>query len=235
MCSHFKGVEGRESIASIDCTGTLFEQFETALHFLTSRLSHSFTIKGPRREETLEIPLEAIREALLNAIVHRNYHLKNSIKIAIYDNRVEFFSPGTLPGPFDLQNIESGISFIRNMAICKVFRKSGYIEKLGSGFTTIFSSYAKRGLQRPSIIEGANFVKCTLPRGANKKELPSGNDPILKTFETSPQLTISDVVEIFHVPRATAGRKLNALVTAGKLRKIGKGRGTYYVLAIQTT
>lgn len=87
ICSHFKGVEGREALASIDCTGTLFDQFERAFDFIVSRLSKSFTIEGKRRKETLEIPEKAIREALLNMIVHRNYHQKSPSKIAIYQSR----------------------------------------------------------------------------------------------------------------------------------------------------
>lgn len=123
MCTHFKGIEGREALASIDCNGTLFEQFETAYDFVLSRLTKSFIIEGARRKETLEIPEEAIREALLNLIVHRNYHQKSPSKIAIYQNRIEFFSPGTFFGPLNTQNLKLGLSFIRNAAICKAFRK----------------------------------------------------------------------------------------------------------------
>ncbi|MDP1607829.1 MAG: putative DNA binding domain-containing protein [Chlamydiales bacterium] len=228
ICSHFKGTEGRESIASIDCTGTLFEQFETAFHFIASRLSHSFKIEGPRRTELLEIPPEAIREALLNAIVHRNYHLNSSIKIAIYDNRIEFFSPGTIPGPIDLQNLQSGLSFIRNVAICKVFREAGYIEKLGSGFPTILNSYEKRGLKTPLLMETEAFVKCILPR-EKSSSFSDELEPILRLFESAAEITISDVMRVFNISRATAGRKLNQLVEKKQLQKVGSGRAVRYI------
>ena len=108
--------------------------------------------------------LQSGREALLNAIVHRNYHIKAPIKIAIYENRVEIFSPGQFPGPLDPKNLKTGITYLRNPAICKILRESGYVEKLGSGLITIFESYEKRNLEDPIVIEGENYIKCILPR-----------------------------------------------------------------------
>lgn len=230
ICSHFKGVEGRETIASIDCTGTLFEQFHAAINFIVSRLSRSFTIKGPRREEILEIPEEAIREVLLNAIVHRNYHLKSSIKIAIYENRIEFFSPGILPGPLNIQNLKMGISYIRNVAICKVFREAGYIEKLGSGFLTLFKSYEQRDLKPPVVIEGENFVKCILPREKIEKRESDELESILDLFHSATKITISDVVKNLGLSRTTAGRRLSELLDLHKIQKTGKGRNSGYIL-----
>ena len=228
ICSHFKGIEGREAIASIDCEGTLFEQFETAYEFILSRLSRSFVIKGPRREEKLEIPSEAIREALLNLLVHRNYHYSSPSKIAIYRDRIEFFSPGIFSNPSIVNNLQSGFSYIRNIAICKVFREADYIEKIGSGFITIFRSYKDRGLKTPSVIEGEGFVKCILPRVETKVEEGDELRPIMDLFETMTEITISDVMSRFRLTRPTAGRKLNVLVKKGLIQKKGKGRGSIY-------
>jgi ATP-dependent DNA helicase RecG len=158
ICSHFSGTSGRDVIATRDCEGTLLEQFETAYDFVVKNLNRSFVIKGPRRTEQLEIPEEAIREALLNALIHRNYHIRAPIKIAIFDNRVEIFSPGSFPTPFP--DFRLGLTDVRNMAICKVFREAGYVEKLGSGLLSIFESCEKRGLATPEIINGERHVKC---------------------------------------------------------------------------
>ena len=85
ICSRFSGISGRTVLASQDCTGTLFEQFETAFAFILKHLHRSFVILGKKREEKLEVPEIAIRETLLNAVVHRNYHIQAPIKIAIYE------------------------------------------------------------------------------------------------------------------------------------------------------
>jgi len=231
ICSHFKGIEGRDALATIDCNGTLFDQFERAFDFIISRLSKSFTIEGPRRNEVLEIPQKAIREALLNMIVHRNYHQKSPSKIAIYQNRIEFFSPGTFFGPMNSQNLKLGLSFIRNAAICKIFREAGYIEKMGSGFITIFNTYEERSLRTPSVIEGEGFVKCILPREPLDKDVSRTIDelePILALFDMAAEITISDVTKNVGLPRTTAGRRLGTLINLGKIKKKGKGRGTVY-------
>jgi ATP-dependent DNA helicase RecG len=231
ICTHFKGIEGREALASIDCNGTLFEQFERAFDFIINRLSKSFTIEGPRRKEVLEIPEQAIREALLNMIVHRNYHQKSPSKIAIYQNRIEFFSPGTFFGPMNAQNLKLGLSFIRNAAICKAFREAEYLGKMGSGFIAIFKTYEERSLKMPSIIEGKGFVKCILPRESLDKNRSVKNnelEPILALFDIATEITIADVVKNVGIARTTAGRRLHALIKLGKIKKRGKGRGTIY-------
>lgn len=238
ICTHFKGIEGREALATIDCTGTLFEQFESAYDFITSRLYRSFTIEGPRRKEVLEIPEKAIREALLNMIVHRNYHQRSPSKIAIYQNRVEFFSPGTFFGPLNEKNLKLGLSFIRNPAICKAFREADYIEKMGSGFITIFKTYEERNLKKPSIIEGEGFVKCILPRELQAKNIQASGDElqsILALFDIAAEISVSDVIKNLGLPRTTAGRRLDELVKLKKIKKKGKGRGTVYYRADRAT
>jgi ATP-dependent DNA helicase RecG len=186
-------------------------------------------IKGPRREEKLEIPSEAIREALLNLLVHRNYHYSSPGKIAIYRDRIEFFSPGIFSNPTIVNNLQSGFSYIRNIAICKVFREADYIEKIGSGFITIFNSYKHWGLKTPSVIEGAGFVKCILPRVEAQVEEVDELSAIMDLFDSMKEINISNVMSRLRLTRPTAGRKLNILLKKGLIQKKGKGRGSIYI------
>lgn len=233
ISTHFAGISGRETIATKDCTGTLTEQLDAAYHFALSQLTRSFSIKGLKRKEQYEIPEEAFREVLVNAIVHRNYHLSSPTKIAIYDNRIEVFSPGSFPGPLHAKNLRMGLTYIRNTAITRVFRELGLMEKLGSGFSTLFESYEARGLPEPQVIEGENYIKCILPRPttAHKKvmRLASWEKKVLNLFQTNAELSIGDVIEQLEIPRATAGRQLSALVDAGFLKKVGRAKNTRYV------
>lgn len=230
ICSHFKGVEGREAIATVDCEGTLFSQFEQAYAFITERIYHSFSIQSLKRKTQPEIPTEAIREALLNAIVHRNYYIKAPTKIAIYDDRVEIFSPGAFPGIISAENLCAGITYLRNPAICKILREAGYVEKLGSGFITIFSSYQKRGLQPPQVIEGDDFVKCILPRGVKLAQPQADNDEqaILDLFVMHDNITVHHITQKFAISRQTALRRVKKLIDAGLLEKIGETKNTHY-------
>ena len=226
ICSHFQGNTGRNTIATVDCEGTLFNQFKQAYAFIISRLYRSFKIEGPKRVEKLEIPEVAIREALLNAIIHRNYHIKGPTKIAIYDDRIEIFSPGLFPGPLDPKNLKTGVTYLRNPFICKIFREAGYVEKLGSGIIAIFDSYDKEGLASPQILEGENYVKSILPRG-QKKEVKEEDD-FSKLFASSSEISLEDVQRILGVSRATASRRMNQWIKEGKINRIGKTRAIRY-------
>lgn len=228
ICSHFQGNSGRDTIATVDCEGTLFNQFKQAYAFILSRLYRSFKIEGPQREEKLEIPEVAIREALLNAIIHRNYHIKAPTKVAIYENRVEIFSPGLFPGPLDPKNLKTGVTYLRNPFICKIFRESGYVEKLGSGIIAIFDSYAKEGLSDPQILEGENYVKSILPRG--QKKTPAEEDLLSKLFALSSEISLEDVQRTLGVSRSTASRRVNEWIREGKIERTGKTRSIRFRL-----
>lgn len=165
ICTQFSEHIGREGIvASKDCVGTLFEQFESAYAWLWEILNKSSIIRGLKRKDMLEIPDEAVREALLNSLLHRNWRIQGPNRISVYPTRVEFFSPGVFPGPLQIGQLELGMTHSRNHAIKKIFREGGYIESLGSGFPTIFNTYRKAGLEKPQVTEGVEFVKCILPR-----------------------------------------------------------------------
>lgn len=228
MCCHFKGREGRDAIAALDCAGTLFNQYEQAHNFILSRLSRSFTIQGMVREEKLEIPEVAFREALLNLIIHRNYHLPSPAKIFIYDDRIEFFSPGNFWGPIRQDQLLKGMTYLRNPAICKVFREKGLVEKMGTGFIQIFQSYEKWGLRPPAVIEGDNYIKCVLPRPDHQKVSINLEPDLLSLFYINNEITIQDVMSKYSVSRATAQRWLQKLLDENKIVREGKTRNVRY-------
>jgi len=232
LCTEFAGISGRDAIASRQCGGSLFEQFEAAFNFIMDRLNVSFSISGKRRQEKIEIPAVAVREALMNAIVHRNYHIAAPIKVAMYNNRIEIVSPGGFPGPMDVHNLEMGVTYMRNTAIGKVMWESRYVEKMGSGLMTIFDSYRKAGLLSPELVEGTNFIKCILPRiKVQKGDVSDNASMILHLIKIRDEIRIADAIKYCHISRATAGRMLSALVSDGKIKRIGKGSSVKYRLS----
>lgn len=228
LCCHFSDFKDREAIASRTCKGTLFEQFEASFDFIMERINKSFKIENRKREEHWEIPPIAIREVLMNAILHRNYHINAPIKISIYSDRIEFFSPGGLPGPIDTSELESGITYVRNTSIAKILWEAQYIEKMGSGFITLFKSYRKEGLLPPEVIEGTNFVKCILPRIHSDAIREDVEGLILSLFKISNEISRADIIRQLKIPRTSAGRALNKLIESGKLVRHGKGPTTKY-------
>jgi ATP-dependent DNA helicase RecG len=231
ICCHFIGTSGREALATIDCEGPLLQQFKEAFHFISSRLSRSFTIKGPVREEILEVPEMAIREAVLNMIVHRNYHIPGPSKIFIYDDRIEFFSPGDIPGSFNVHNLRSGLTFLRNPIICSFFRRAGLIEKLGTGFITMLDTAEKKGLEPPRIIEGENFLKCILSRKKlERKKKLTEVEIVINYLKQVQSASISEFMELLSLPRTTCYRRLEKFVKEGVLERTGESRSAKYIL-----
>ncbi|MBA3953867.1 putative DNA binding domain-containing protein [Candidatus Dependentiae bacterium] len=240
ICSHFEGISGRTSLATQDCTGTVIEQFYQAYNFILSRLNKSFTIKGPKRIEVLEIPQEALREVLVNALVHRNYHIQSPIKIALFDNRIEIFSPGTFPGPISINNLCAGLTYIRNNALAKILRRAGLIETLGTGFLTLFESYAHYALPIPQVIEGENYIKCILPRNNDNQILRHHSylnkdneiEKILHLFSTANDISMSDLLKNSNLSRSSLARRIKQLLQQGLIKQIGVGKGARYIKAL---
>lgn len=233
ICTHFQGTEGREVIATVDCEGDLFRQFNMAYDFVLTRLTTAFTVEDPKRTEKLEIPKKAVREVLLNAFIHRNYHIQASIKVAIWADRIEVFSPGAFPGPIDVNNLRTGRSYIRNPNICKAFREAGYIEKLGSGFVVMLDSYLSYRLPTPQVIDGGDYVKCVLSRPVPYQKYQEAEDlqaRILALFQGHPELPTKEIVKVLGVARTTLHRALTALLEANILERTGHTKATRYRL-----
>ena len=233
ICTHFLGISGRVVVATRDCTGSLLQQYKDSISFVLSRLNKQFTIEGTNaRQETLEIPEESVREIVINALVHRNYLIPGPTKIAIYDDRIEIFSPGNFPGPIQVDRLSMGTTYIRNTVITRVFREMKLMEKLGSGFLTVFTTYEERKLPPPTIYEGTGFVKCILPRPmrgyTSNKETPS----LLQLFYIKPEITTQDVMSFLSTSRATAQRLLKEFTEEGLIKKLGKGPSSRYVKVI---
>jgi ATP-dependent DNA helicase RecG len=228
ICSVFRGTSGREVLKTQDMEGSLFDQLEQVYEFILKNLSHTLRVGEELKNiRTHEIPPLAIREALVNAYVHRNYHILSPIKVAIYDDRVEIFSPGEFPGPIDPNHIDMGVTYIRNPAIARWFRESGEMEKLGSGLSTIFKEYEDAGLSKPTLREIQRNVKIILPRiptvGLNDEDKILG---YIQSYGPSGASSIHE--QLMHVSKATLGRKLKKMVESGLLVTRGQGKALKY-------
>ncbi len=148
--------------------GDLLTQLENTENFIKNYISLSSEIKGLQREDHYEIPIEAIRESLVNVVVHRDYSNDGrDIKIGIYDDMVNIVSPGAFPSTITQEDILEGRSEIRNRVIARVFKELNYIEQWGSGILRIKSSCKARGLKEPEVVEKGDFVDVSLYRGSN--------------------------------------------------------------------
>lgn len=153
QCGIFKGTTRTVFVDRRDITGSLLEQAEDAYQYVLSKINLGAKINGLFREDIYEIPEEAIREIIINAIVHRSYLDHAAIQIAIYDNRLEVTSPGGLMQGLTINRIKEGYSKTRNEALAEVFSYLNMIEQWGSGIPRVVSQVISHGLPEPEFLD----------------------------------------------------------------------------------
>jgi ATP-dependent DNA helicase RecG len=159
-CARFKGKEMVEFIDQKEFSGLLYEQAEEAMKFAMTYIAKSGKIEGLQRIDRYEVPLEAIREAIVNAIVHRDYSISGAdIKFAIFDDRIEITSPGCLPRSLEIEDIMAGRSEIRNKVIARFFKEIGFIEQWGTGMRKMVNLCAAANLPEPAFKESGLYFK----------------------------------------------------------------------------
>jgi ATP-dependent DNA helicase RecG len=229
-CTRFRGIEGREIIQSEEIQGNLEKQIETSFQLVKAWLIRDYKFLGAILKGSMIIPEIALREAIVNALIHRKYWIPGATKIALYDNRLEIFNPGNFPGLFDLNHLGDGTTYLRNPNLARIARRLGLIEKLGTGIRAILDSCSKVGIKRPEFIEGADSVKIIFNFLPAEGELSTDEDKLLALFDMRGEIKLGDVEKYLNISRNTATRKLNQLIKVGKIKRQGKGPAVKYVL-----
>lgn len=229
-CTRFRGVDGRDIIQSEEISGNLEKQIEVSFQLVRSWLIRDYKLLGTRLKGKTIVPEAALREAIINALIHRKYWIPGATKIALYDDRLEIFSPGNFPGLFDLSHLGDGTTYLRNPTLARIARRSGIIEKLGTGIRIILECCSKAGIVKPEFIEGSDSVKVIFSFLPTEKEYSSYEEKLLALFNMRDEVKLGDVEKYLNVSRNTATRKLNQLIEAGKIRRLGKGPAVRFKL-----
>ncbi len=216
-------------------SGSLFQQIEEMYAYLDLRNHTSASFDGLYRIDVRDYPEEALCEALLNSIVHRDYSYSAATLISVYADRIEFVSVGGLPTGIALDDIMLGLSVCRNPKLAAVFYRLKLIEAYGTGIPKIMHAYEGSRIA-PKIEATANAFKITLPnRNAvfNKETgissmLMSYEDKILAFVEKNGHIIRSEADVLLGVSQATSNRILKRMVTEGMLYQAGNGRKTMY-------
>lgn len=231
-CALFKGTQTEEFIDRKECQGTLYQQALEAMNFLKKHIPLRGKITGLKREDQYEIPLIALREALINAIVHRDYSLENShTKIGIFDDRVELISPGCLPKSLDLQDLEVGRSEIRNKVIARFFKEVKYVEEWGTGINKMIESCRRQGLKPPIFKETGLFFKVILSREKREidsSELSEQETRILTYLDEHTSIKNSDAQKLLRVSPSRVRVIFESMTERGLLHALGKGKARVY-------
>ena len=213
-------------------SGSLLKQLNEIYEFIDRYNRVRSEINGLRRLDKRDYPPEAVREALLNALVHKDYAFSDSTLISIFDDRIEFVSIGGLVRGITFDDVMLGISIARNRNLANVFYRLTLIEAYGTGMPKIMQSY--EGFATKLQIEVTdNAFKITLPNTneATEKALLSDNESVaLELFKNKEFIVRKDVESALSVSQAMAVRVLKGLISKGEIRAVGNGKNTRYVL-----
>jgi ATP-dependent DNA helicase RecG len=221
-----------------ELVGSLPRLIEATWNLIWSEMAVSAVVKGLEREESYEYPKFAVREAIVNAICHRDYRLKGRrIEVRMYSDRLEVISPGGLPGFITIDNIVDE-HFSRNPRIVNGLFQWGYIEELGLGIDRMMEEMEEAGHRPPMFDARPYSFSVTL---SNSREKPSTPDWVRNTNHRQARALqyIRDHGSITNreyrnlcqgVSAETLRLDLADMVERGILLKVGSKKGTYYIL-----
>lgn len=175
QCALFKGLTRDVFIDQKVFTGPIHEQVDSAYQFILRHIDMGAEINGVYRNDTYELPINAIREMVANAIVHRSYLDESCVQVCIFDDRVEVLSPGTLYGGLDIETVKKGKSRCRNGAIAEAFHYMHIIEAWGTGIPRMINRCKEYGLREPVFEEFGDSFKVTMYRKVSNALQRIGN------------------------------------------------------------
>lgn len=217
--------------------GSILKQFKYTVEYLSLCNKTSSVIKGVVRTDKCDYPEEAIREALLNALVHRDYSFSGSIIINVTDNKMEFISLGGLLPGLSADDIRSGISQPRNKKLAEVFHRLRLIESYGTGIRRIFNLYSDCPVQ-PQIEVTSNTFKLTLPNmntagSIIKEKLPGVTEQmnkILNFITENGQITEKEISDMLNLKKTRTFTLAKQMRDMGLIEVIGRGDKKRYIM-----
>ena len=234
----FEGTTQNEFKDRREFSGSLFRQMNEVYDYIDFRNQTHSTFQKLRRIDRRDYPETAVREALLNSLVHREYSFRASTLISLYADRIEFTSIGGLVNGVTLKDVMMGISVCRNVKLANVFYRLELIEAYGTGILKIMEAYSGTG-KEPQIETSDNAFKIILP---NLNAHADQDDPDARQNGGSPEeavialakkqnsFTRKDVEEELGISQSACGRILKQMAQRGQIIQEGKGRNTHYLL-----
>ena len=232
---------------SLTLNSDLFTEAEEIMDFIRKHINKQVILKGKlENEERWDYPLEALRELVLNMVLHRDYTSSYDSVLKIFDDHIEFYNPGALPSEIDLQHLLSNdyVSQPRNKLIAEVFKASGLIEKYGSGIKRVLEAFAKHGLPQPDfqllpggfrvLVFAESYQKVTNKLGNELGDklgdglgdrLSDNQKLILDTIGDNPVISLSELSKIVGISQTAIENNVAGLKNRGLLKRIGPAKG----------
>lgn len=184
--------------------------------------------EGLQRIEELEYPEDALREAVLNAVIHKNYTGVH-IQLSVYNDKIILWNPGKLPAEIAVDDLKrKHPSIPRNKYIADIFFKAGYIEAWGRGIQKIIGGFIKAGHPEPTFEELAGGMQVTLYKGVEKdveKSVEKSVEKIVLLIENNPKITQMELAEATGLSRRGVEKNITKLKKEGRIIRIGPAKG----------
>lgn len=235
-CARFLGNDRVTILDHVDSESYLPLAIEEAFNFIRRNTSMRAEIEGLFREDIPQYPVVAVREAILNAVMHADYEIRGAaITIAIFNDRMEITNPGGLLYGLSLESALSGSSRVRNRVIGRVFRELNWVEQWGTGIKRIIAACAERGLQPPKFEELGNQFRVTLySTQITTITLEPWQKEVLSYLKKKKKISTKEAAEYWGVTSRTALSRLRELVDHGIIAKVGTSsrdpRGGYVLV-----
>ena len=234
-CAIFDGTNKTLFKDRKELSGSYLKIVEDAFYYMNLSNHINSTFNGLQRIDKKDYPDFSIREALLNAIIHRDYYFNGSILLSIFDDRIEINSTGGLISTLSLNDVYNGVSESRNPNFAEIFHRLNYVENYGTGIGRIINEYQDSKL-KPIIELSENVFKITLPNlnyiESNKKEFDNmtQEEIITKYVKGKTKITRLEVEKLLNIGNTRSKQIINKLLEDNILIKKGTGKNTYYVL-----
>lgn len=225
-CARYLGNDKLEFQDRKEFTGSILAQVEAAYEYLSLNNAKHAYFEGLKRIETESYPSYALREALINAVTHRDYSFSGSILIHLFQDRLELVSVGGLVKGLTLEDIELGISQSRNPKLANVLYRLKWIESYGTGLQRMKESYRGSAIQ-PFWTVGPNAFVVTLPK--NNLSTPTEDNKILSDWLTqNKEFASKDLENYLNKSKGTVRKIIMELLQSGQIIRIGRGPKTRY-------
>lgn len=225
QAGRFEGKTKKTILDSMEIRGYLPGSIEKAVEFVSKYAVQSVEIGPVRNKRMWNLPPSAIREAIINAVVHADYSQKgSSIRIAIFDDRIEIENPGILPLGMDMDDLSRGISNLRNLVIARVFFELGLIEQWGSGVRRIIEECKEHGLPEPIFEEiGMRFRVTFFTLKKTAPTIDELDQIILSALSREGDLSTAELAKYINRSVRAARTRLKLLTEKGMVREIAVG------------
>jgi len=213
----------------------VINSIERAISFIVRNIRRGMEVgEAPQRREVFEYPEKVFREAIVNAVVHRDYFSKDSIQISIFEDRIDIINPGSLPGGLD-RDLFGYVSIQRNPIIYRFLRDIGYVEGYGTGIPRMRTWMREAGLRDPVFTITENLFRITLfnasvPMDGSQPTPTDRMERIIQLLTENEALKSKDLARMLSVTVPTVTKDLRELIDKNKVEKVGQYKGAFYRL-----